>query len=317
MGKGSVSRHDPRCLFTVGIQQRDHVLCALEHSDVVLAVGYDMVEYKPEVWNPANNKTIIHMDFCPAEIDHHYHADVEVVGDIAAGLQMLIDRVDREGLKFDVPYHREMRAKMLEEFAAHRADDTEGTIRPQKALWDARQAMGPEDIVLSDVGAHKMWVARYFQCDAPNTCLISNGFCSMGFALPGAIAAKMIHPDRRVLAVCGDAGFLMNVQDLETARRLGTNPVYMIWEDHGYGLIEWKQENEFKRHSELSFNNPDWVKLAESFDCKGMRVENARDLAPALDEAFTSDRPVIMVIPIDYRENQKLTERLGNIEAAI
>jgi len=170
---------------------------------------------------------------------------------------------------------------------------------------------------LSDVGAHKMWVARYYQCDEPNTCFISNGFCSMGFALPGAIAAKMVFPERRVLAICGDGGFLMNVQEMETAKRLGTNIVAMVWEDGGYGLISWKQDNQFNRHTNLSFSNPDFVKLAESFGWEGIRVENAVDLAPALDKAFRTDRPALIVIPIDYRENALLTERLGNIACPI
>ena len=139
----------------------------------------------------------------------------------------------------------------------------------------------------------------------------------MGFALPGAIAAKLVHPNKRVLAICGDGGFLMNVQDLETAKRIGTNIVVMIWEDHGYGLIEWKQRNEFGHHTDLSFDNPNFVKLAEAFDWKGIQVENARDLVPALEQAFTADRPCLVVVPIDYRENALLTERLGNIAHAI
>ena len=162
-----------------------------------------------------------------------------------------------------------------------------------------------------------MWIARYYQCDEPNTCFISNGFCSMGFALPGAIAAQMVFPERRVLAICGDGGFLMNVQEMETAKRLGTNIVAMVWEDGGYGLISWKQDNQFNRHTNLSFGNPDFVKLAESFGWKGIRVENAADLAPALDTAFHADSPALIVIPIDYRENTLLTERLGNIACPI
>ena len=139
----------------------------------------------------------------------------------------------------------------------------------------------------------------------------------MGFALPGAIAAKLVHPERRVLALCGDGGFMMNVQEFETAKRLGTNIVVMIWEDHAYGLIAWKQKNQFGRHTDLAFTNPDFVKLAESFGCKGIRVNNSRDLPAALEEAFTSDSPVLVVIPIDYRENAKLTERLGQMTCPI
>ena len=151
----------------------------------------------------------------------------------------------------------------------------------------------------------------------PNTCLIPNGFCSMGFALPGAIAAGLVHPDRRVLATCGDAGFLMNVQEMETARRLNSNIVVMVWEDHTYGLIAWKQQNEFGRHTDLSFGNPDWAKLAEAFGWSGHLVDKSRDLAATLEKAFVESGPSLVVIPIDYRENALLTERLGNIVCPI
>ena len=206
---------------------------------------------------------------------------------------------------------------MLEVFKEHAEDDTEGSIRPQKVLWDARQVMGPEDILLSDVGAHKMWIARHYQCHEPNTCLIPNGFCSMGFALPGAIAASLVHPERRVLAICGDAGVLMNVQEMETARRINSNIVVMVWEDHAYGLIAWKQENEFGRHTDLSFGNPDWQLLAQSFGWHGHSVPNSRDLQGVLESAFNEEGPSLVVLPIDYRENMKLTHSLGEMTCPI
>jgi acetolactate synthase I/II/III large subunit len=317
MGKGCVDRHADYAMFTVGLQSKDLVACAIDAADVVIAMGYDMVEYHPRLWNRGCNKKIVHIDFLPAEIDGHYHAAVEVVGDLAHTLGMLNERFAREPIDLGSHQHLSIRQEMLADFKAHKNDDTDGAIRPQKALWDVRAALGSDDILLSDVGAHKMWTARYYQCDEPNTCLISNGFCSMGFALPGAMAAKIVYPDRRVLAICGDAGFLMNVQELETARRIGTNIVAMIWEDHAYGLIAWKQQNQFGRHTDLRFNNPDFVKLAESFDCLGLRVDRSRDLAPALEEAFSADRPCVLVIPIDYRENELLTQRLGEIACPI
>jgi len=171
--------------------------------------------------------------------------------------------------------------------------------------------------VLSDVGAHKMWIARHYQCHEPNTCLIPNGFCSMGFALPGSIAASLVYPERRILAICGDAGFMMNVQEMETARRLDSRIVVMVWEDHEYGLIAWKQENQFGRHTDLSFGNPDWKQLASAFGWHGHMVENSRDLAPALESAFNEQGPSLVVVPIDYRENMILTERLGDIACPI
>jgi acetolactate synthase-1/2/3 large subunit len=206
---------------------------------------------------------------------------------------------------------------MQAEFALHKDDDTEGSIRPQKILWDTRQLMGPHDILLSDVGAHKMWIARYYQCIEPNTCLIPNGFCSMGFALPGAIAANLVHPDRNILAISGDAGFLMNVQEMETARRLDSKITAMVWEDNAYGLIAWKQEAEFGKHTDLAFGNPDWMKLAESFGWNGHRVENSRDFEIILRAALDEVGPSLVVVPIDYRENMLLTERMGNIVCPI
>jgi acetolactate synthase-1/2/3 large subunit len=173
--------------------------------------------------------------------------------------------------------------------------------------------MGPEDILLSDVGAHKMWIARHYQCHEPNTCLIPNGFCSMGFALPGAIAAGIVHPERKILAICGDAGFMMNMQEMETARRYNSNIVVMVWEDKQYGLIAWKQENQFGKHTDLAFDNPDWLMLADSFNWHGHIVRNSVDLPDTLNAAFEEEGPSLVVLPIDYSENMKLTERLGNI----
>lgn len=318
MAKGCVDMDDPRSLFTIGLQSKDLVACAVDAADVVVTVGYDMVEYDPHLWNPKGDKRIVHLDFLPAEIDAHYRVDVEVVGDLAHTLWMLNERLEAQpGVRFEAAQHAAVRREMIEEFEAHKDDDTEGTIRPQKALWDARRVMGPKDVLLSDVGAHKMWIARYYQCHEPNTCLIPNGFCSMGFALPGAIAASRVHPDRRILAICGDAGFLMNCQEMETAKRIGSRIVAMVWEDHAYGLIAWKQQGTFGRHTDLSFGNPDWLMLAGAFGWHGHRVERSRDLRATLESAFEEDGPSLVVIPIDYRENQLLSERLGRIACPI
>jgi acetolactate synthase-1/2/3 large subunit len=318
MAKGCVDMDADYCLFTVGLAARDVGDCGLDAADLIITLGYDMVEYHPRLWNPDADKDIIHADFLPAEIDQYYHPDTELVGDLAHTLEQLVSRVDAAGgLSFDHSQQAAVRRDMLADFTAHRDDLTEGTIRPQKVLWDVREALGPHDILLSDVGAHKMWIARYYQCHEPNTCLIPNGFCSMGFALPGVIAANLVHPDRKVMAICGDAGFLMNVQEMETARRLNSDLVAMVWEDHAYGLIAWKQQGEFGRHTDLAFGNPDWMKLAESFGWHGHHVENSADLAAALRQALDEKGPSLVVVPIDYRENMLLTERLGNIVCPI
>lgn len=319
MAKGCVDMDSEQCLYTVGLQSKDHATHAIDAADVVICLGYDVVEYHPHLWNANSKHKLIHIDFLPAEVDEYYRVDVEIVGDLAHTLWMLNERLDAQGalpnfdLKIQLAARRDMKAD-LEEYSQ---DDAVGLIKPQKALWDARQVMGPGDILLSDVGAHKMWVARHYQCHEPNTCLIPNGFCSMGFALPGAISASMVYPDRRILAVSGDAGFLMNVQEMETAKRHAANITIMVWEDHAYGLIKWKQENQFGRHTELDFGNPDFMKLAESFGWQGVCVEKSSELAAALEHTFQTPGPSLLVIPIDYRENKLLTERLGNIVCPI
>lgn len=320
MAKGCVDMDDETCCYTIGLQARDFPAVAVEKADLVITLGYDMVEYHPRLWNPNRDKRIVHIDFIPAEIDENYRLDVEVIGDLAHTLWMLNERCDRDGIEssnFDHQHTREARQQMSKDLAEHADDDTDGSIRPQKALWDARQVLGPNDILLSDVGAHKMWIARHFHCHEPGTCLISNGFCSMGFAFPGAIGAHLVHPDRRILAVCGDAGFLMNVQEMETARRLNADIVVMVWVDNDYGLISWKQRNRFGRNFDMTFGNPDWRELAHSFGWQGHWCERSSQLTRTLDKAFNESGPSLVAIPIDYRENDKLTERLGKIDAPI
>ncbi len=317
MAKGAVDVDADYCLYTVGLGSKDRTNLVLDDADLVITLGLDMVEYHPRLWNPGRNKNIVHADFLPAEIDEYYHPKVEVVGDLAHFLWMLNERVDANPLNFEVERQRQIRSEMADDIAQYKDDATVGLIRPQKALWDARTVLGPSDILLSDVGAHKMWIARHYHCHEPNTCLIPNGFCSMGFALPGAIAAALVYPQRRILGIAGDGGFLMNVQEMETAKRLGTDLVMMVWEDGGYGLIAWKQQIEFNRHTDLSFGNPDWLQLADSFGWRGHRCENSADLQATLESAFTESGPSLVVIPIDYRENQLLTEKLGEITATI
>lgn len=314
MAKGAVDMDADYCLYTVGLGSKDLPTFAIDEADLVIAIGFDMVEYHPLLWNPNKDKTIIHADFLPAEIDEHYHPEVELVGDLAHTLWMLNERFAKFGVPdFDLGYQLDVRKAMQAELALHAEDKTEGSIRPQKMLWDIRRALGPDDILLSDVGAHKMWIARHFHCHEPNTCLIPNGFCSMGFALPGAIAASLVYPKNKVLGIAGDAGFLMNVQEMETARRLNSNIVMLVWEDHAYGLIAWKQENEFGRHTDLAFGNPDWLLMAKSFGWHGHRVDDSADFSDTLQAALNEQGPSLVVASVDYRENMKLSERLGEI----
>ncbi len=318
MAKGCVDMDADYCLYTVGLQAKDVVACAIDAADLVITIGYDMVEYHPFLWNKNSDKEIIHIDFLPTEIDSHYHPQTEVVGDLAHTLWMLNQRFTADGsFSFDRTQQAATRREMAADLAMEKDDDSNDKLKPQKVIWDVRKVMGAKDILLSDVGAHKMWIARHYQCHEPNTCLIPNGFCSMGFALPGAIAASMVYPDRRILAICGDAGFLMNVQEMETAKRYNSNMVVMVWEDNQYGLIAWKQEAHFGSHTKLDFGNPDWMQLAEAFGWSGHHVTTTKDLIPQLEAAFNEEGPSLVVLPIDYAENMKLTERLGNISCPI
>jgi acetolactate synthase-1/2/3 large subunit len=322
MGKGAVPRGDPHCLFTMGLQGKDHTNLAIDQADLVIAIGYDLVEYSPAFWNKTrDNKKIIHIDFWPAEVDSAYPVEVEIVADLADALWQLNEeinaRYERRLPLVPIGRWQKLRQTILDDFAMEK-DDASFPVKPQKVLWDVRKALGPSDILLSDVGAHKMWISRYYQCDEANTCLISNGFCSMGFALPGAIGAKIARPDRRVLAINGDAGFMMNMQEIETAARLGLNVVAMIWLDGEYGLIKWKQQNQFAgRHSDLKFTNPDFELLAKAFGVWGRTISGPNQIGPALEEAFAQAGPALIAVPVDYAENRKLTKRLGELAFTI
>jgi len=318
MAKGCVDMDADYSLYTIGLGAKDIPACAIDAADLVITLGYDMVEYHPKLWNPGREKEVLHIDFMPAEIDENYDPSVEIVGDLAHALWMLNERIAAHGpLDFDFGPQRAVRRDMTAELQLHKDDQGEGPIRPQKALWDARQVLNPEDILLSDVGAHKMWIARHWIAHEPNTCLIPNGFCSMGFALPGAIAASLVYPERRILAICGDGGFLMNMQEMETAARLKIKLTVMVWEDGGYGLIGWKQDNEFGRHTDLAFNNPDWLQLAKAFGWNGHLCTRAEALQATLEVAVNEPGPSLVVIPIDYRENVKLTKKLGEMTCPI
>jgi acetolactate synthase-1/2/3 large subunit len=318
-------------LGVAGLGSKDHVTEAFEKADLVLAIGYDLIEWPPERWNPKQDKAIIHMDFEPAEVDNHYRADVEVVADIADSLWKLNQRTS-ELPAYDMSDFTHIRDHILYEVGLQELASQEHTdidtnaadlaksdafpLKPQRIIKDLRSALGDADILISDVGAHKMWVARHYPAYLPSTCIISNGFCSMGIAVPGAISAKLIRPDRRVVGLCGDGGFLMNVQELATAVQYKIPCTIMVWEDGGYGLIKWKQENQFGRHSHTDFINPDLAKLAESFGAWAMAIDSADQLSGALEEAFAiDDKPSVIIVPVDYSENRKLTKRLGKLVA--
>jgi acetolactate synthase I/II/III large subunit len=325
MGKGAIDDRSHLSLMAVGLQARDHVLAGFDRADLVICVGYDLVEWAPAQWNPDGRKRIVHIDTQPAEVDAQYRPEVELIGDIEGSLRRLLTAVKPRGISGrdagerhatrETLVHSDLRTALLEELAAGARSDAL-PITPQRAIADLREALGPEDIVVSDVGAHKVWVARLYQAYEPNTVIISNGFAAMGISVPGAIAAKLVHPDRKVVALCGDGGFLMNSQELETAKRIGANITVVVWRDDGYGLIDWKQRNEFGRPFGVEFGNPDFVDYARSFGIAGFRPSSAADLLPTLRRALDVDGPSLVEVPIDYRENLRLTESLGALAGA-
>lgn len=317
MAKGCVDFIKPYSLFTIGLGNKDIVTCAIDAADLVITIGFDMVEYHPSLWNPDGEKNIVHMDFIPAEIDKNYHPEIEIVGDIADALEQLNQYFEHADTNFDLQQQQRTRIQMMEELNAWQNDQAVGLVKPQKVLSDTREIMPADSIVLSDVGAHKMWIARHYQCHIPNTCLIPNGFCSMGFALPGAIAASMVFPEKAVLGIAGDAGFLMNVQEMETAKRLNSNIVMMVWEDNAYGLIAWKQWAEFGYHTDLAFGNPNWSQLASAFGWSMHKVDDSKLMKSELQAALDTDGPSLLVVSIDYRENQKLSAKLGELTCSI
>ncbi len=320
MSKGCVPFSHKLSLGTVGLQANDYVACGYARADVIVCIGYDIVEYHPYLWHPGKDKRIVHIDPSPAEVDEHYIPECAVIGDIASSLVRIADLVTPERdlirRKSQDLYAGTLRDVIVEELNAC-AEDRGFPVKPQKILWDLRQTLNPEDIVLSDVGAHKMWLARMYQAEAPNTCIISNGFASMGISVPGAIAAKLVHPDRRVVAVTGDAGFLMNSQEIETALRIGTPIIVLIWQDGEYGLITWHQLKAFGRKSHTAFTNPDFVKYAESFGAKGYRVEAADEFVPVFRQAIADDTVVVIDCPVDYSVNMEFTNRMGQLVCPI
>ncbi|NIP72490.1 MAG: acetolactate synthase large subunit [Gammaproteobacteria bacterium] len=312
MAKGAIPFKHPMALGSAGLQAHDYVNCGFDHADLIVCVGYDLVEYHPYLWHPTRDRKIIHIDMSPAEVDECYAVECGVVGDIRHSLV----RIGELATPHEGHFMRPLREALKEEMAAH-AEDLSFPVRPQKLIWDLRTAMGLEDVAICDVGAHKMWMARMFRCEHPNTCIISNGFASMGIALPGAIGAKLVHADRAVVAVTGDGGFMMNAQELETAVRMNTPLVILIWNDGGYGLIEWKQMNDFGRKAYVDFANPDFVKFAESFGARGYRIDRTDALLPTLREALASEAVCVIDCPVDYGENLKLTEKLGEMVCPI
>lgn len=295
MGKGAMPDDNPLSLYAIGLQAQSTVNNAFEQADVVLAIGYDFVEYAPAFWNPRNDKTVVHVDGTSAEVDSNYQPQVQLVGEIGETLTHLT----RYAKPRSASYARRLREAIVQETEADSNHDSY-PLKPKRILIDLRQALGKSDILVSDVGEHKLWIARYFPTYYPNTVIISNGYSSMGIGIPGAIAAKLVHPNRHVVAVVGDGGFLMTVHELETAVRLGIAITIVIFRDNAYGSIKRKQLARYRKATGVDFQNPDFVQLAQAFKVQGYRPEKASDLLPTLQEALESSKPSIVDVSVDY-----------------
>ena len=312
MGKGSVSARHPQSLYCVGLGMKDIAIQAYEKADLVICAGYDLVEWPPNHWNEGCSKTVIHIDTLPAEVDQDYMPDVELVGDLKGIFQALNAKLN-DTHKKDPQKFSNIRKKITNELEEHNNDEA-FPIKPQRILSDLRSVMRDDDILISDVGAHKMWVARQYPTYESNTCFISNGFCSMAGSMPSAFAAKRLFPEKNVVALCGDGGFMMGIQAVPTAVRFKIPITILIWDDDYYGLIKWKQEAAYQESSHVALDNPDLAELSRAFGCNAVRIESVDQLKPALEKSFKEkEKPTVIVVPVDYSENMKLTKRLGKI----
>ena len=309
-GKGVMPDDHANSLGTIGFMRHDYVNFGFDDADVVIAVGYELQEFDPVRINPHADKRIIHVHRFPAEVDAHYSVDVGIIGDISASLNALTDAL----AGYQYTYGGARASELLADELARGRADSRFPLAPQRIVADTRAALGRSDVALVDTGAVKMWMGRLYPTYERNTCLISNGLSTMAFSLPGALGVKLARPDAKVLAVMGDGAFLMNSQEIETAARERIPLVVLIWEDGGYGLIEWKMDLELGDHYYVGFNNPDVVAYAESFGAKGYRINAADELLPTLRTALGDDGVSVISCAVDYSENLRLTDKLGQLD---
>ncbi|HUJ18098.1 MAG TPA: acetolactate synthase large subunit [Nitrospirota bacterium] len=306
MGKGALSAKSPSCIGAIGLANDRQIGDVFKRADLIIAVGYGLVEYAPKNWNPGLDKKIIHIDFTSSEVDLHYVPEVEIVSDIRESVELL------EGMLSTNKKSQcaiDLHAGFRDEFERIGSQKT-WPIRPPQVLYGIRKVLGDSDILVSDVGTCKFWAAKFYPVYDNNTFILSNGFASMGFSLPTAVAAKLLHPERKVVALSGDGGFLMNLQDLETAVRMKLGMAIVVFNDGGYNLIKWKSTNKFGTSFGVDFANPDFVKVAEGFGAMGLRLTKNDDFTSLLRDALTRDVPVIIDVPIDYSDNELIYKLL-------
>jgi len=309
MGKGAVPWSSPISLLTVGIQAYDWNQAGFNDADLIVCVGYDHVEYDPKIWNSKGNKRIVHLDFTPAEISTNYTTEVEIVADIRESIELL-QGMCRKSVKSAKT--GELRAAVMARLDSWRKQ-SEGSLKPPAILQKLRETLTQDDVLVSDVGAHKIWIGRFFETYKPKTFFVSNGLASMGIAIPGGIAIKLAHPETRVVTLSGDGGFLMSVHELETALREKAATVNLVFRDGGFGSIRWKQLTRFGRTTGTEFGNPDMLMLARAFGIRGFQVNSIGDLHSILEEALELKEPSLVDIPVDYSDNPFLIQQMGTV----
>ncbi|AML53029.1 acetolactate synthase large subunit [Falsihalocynthiibacter arcticus] len=303
MGKGVVDERSELFLGTAALSDNDYVHCAINRADLIINFGHDVVE-KPPFFMEAGGKKVIHVNYKSAQVDQVYFPQIEVVGDLAASVTKLKTALDGR-VKCDTSYFEKVHAE-IEGHLAEGIDDARFPVTPQRFVADTRKAMGDKDIIALDNGIYKIWYARNYKAYEPNTVLLDNALATMGAGLPSAMAAAALHPDRRVMAICGDGGFMMNSQELETAIRMKLNLVVLVLNDSSYGMIRWKQAASGFEDWGLEFENPDFVKYAESYGATGHRITATDDLLPTFEKAFEAGGVHLIDLPVDYSENQKV-----------
>jgi len=303
MGKGVVDERSELFLGTAALSDGDYLHCAIERADLIINVGHDVVE-KPPFLMEKEGKKVIHVNYKSAQVDQVYFPQIEVVGDLAASIVCLKDKLGRD-LKLDTRYFEKIRFE-VEQHTSEGAGDSRFPVIPQRLVADTRRVMGDEDIIALDNGIYKIWYARNYKAYHPNTVLLDNALATMGAGLPSAMMAAMLYPNRRVMAICGDGGFMMNSQELETAVRLGLNLVVTVLNDSAYGMIRWKQASGGFQDWGLQFGNPDFVQYANSYGATGHRLKATEDLCSTFEKAFSEGGVHLVEVPVDYSENQKV-----------
>ncbi|AKB51440.1 acetolactate synthase [Methanosarcina barkeri str. Wiesmoor] len=298
MGKGVVPDDCSYSLFATGIHARDYVNCGIDGADLIITIGYDIVEYPPYLWNSTLDKQIINIDFVESVPDRYFNPTVEVIGDIASSIRELAASIP-EKREFPIFEHTRNFIKEKINGAARKSYPP----IPQAVVQSVRKVLGREDIITLDNGIYKLWFARLYKTYAPNTVLLDNALATMGAGLPSGITAKLLHPERRVLAICGDGGFMMNCQELETAIRYEIPVVVLILNDNGFGFIKWKQKKMHFENFGLNYGNPDFSLFARSFGAVGIRIKEDDDLAEVLEKAFSLNKVAVIECPIDYSVN--------------